>query len=59
MKLKKNPYILIVGSGVLGAYLSKLLLSKNYKIIVTTRKIRKIYSNYEKLKINTKVKFKK
>lgn len=28
MKLKKKPYILIVGSGVLGAYLSKLLLKK-------------------------------
>ena len=59
MKLKKKPYILIVGSGVLGAYLSKLLLKKNYNIVVTTRKIRKNFINYEKLKISKKVKFKK
>ena len=59
MKLKKKPYVLIVGSGVLGAYLSKLLLKKNYNIVVTTRKIRKNFINYEKLKISKKVKFKK
>ena len=59
MKLKKKPYILIVGSGVLGAYLSKLLLKKNYNIVVTTRKTRKNFINYEKLKISKKVKFKK
>ena len=41
MKLKKKPYILIVGSGVLGAYLSKSLIDKKYNIIVTTRKIKK------------------
>ena len=59
MKLKKKPYILIVGSGVLGAYLSKLLLKKNYNTVVTTRKTRKNFINYEKLKISKKVKFKK
>ena len=59
MKLKKKPYILIVGSGILGAYLSKLLINKNYKIIVTTRKIKKNYKNYKNLKIDKKIIFKK
>ena len=49
MKLKKKPYILIVGSGVLGSYLSKSLISKKYRILVSTRKLKKIFSNYKKL----------
>ncbi len=59
MKLKKKPFILIVGSGVLGAYLSKLLLQKNYGIVCTTRKNKKNYANYKNLKIEKKVIFKK
>ena len=43
MKLKKKPYILIVGSGILGAYLSKLLINKDYNIIVTSRKLKKSF----------------
>lgn len=59
MKLKKKPYILIVGSGILGAYLSKLLINKDYNIIVTSRKLKKSYYNYKKLKITKKVRFEK
>ena len=50
MKLKKKPYILIVGSGVLGAYLSKSLIDKKYNIIVTTRKIKKKKIKLQKTK---------
>jgi GDPmannose 4,6-dehydratase len=57
MKLKKKPNILIVGTGVLGAYLSKSLLYKKYNIIVTSRKLKKNYENYEKLKISKKIIF--
>ena len=59
MKLKKKPYILIIGSGVLGAYLSKSLINKKYNIIVTTRRIKRSFLNYKKLKIHKKVKFQK
>ena len=41
MKLKKKICILIVGSGVLGAYLTKSLLNKKYQIIIATRNIKK------------------
>ncbi len=57
MKLKKKPYILVVGTGVLGSYLSKCLISENFRILVSTRKIQKSFSNYKKLKIENKVKF--
>ena len=40
---KKNS--LIIGSGVIGSYLAKLLLSKKHNVIVTTRKIKKDYEN--------------
>ena len=60
MKLKKNrKTALIIGSGVIGAYLSKLLLKKRLNIVVTTRKLKKNYKNYKKLKIQNKVNFKK
>ena len=59
MKLKKKPNILIISSGVLGAYLSKSLIGKKYNIIVTTRRIKKVFLNYKKLKIEKKVKFQK
>jgi GDPmannose 4,6-dehydratase len=48
---------LIVGTGVIGAYLAKLLLKKKQKIIVTSRKIKKEFKNYKYLGIQEKVKF--
>ena len=50
---------LIIGSGVLGAYLSLELLKKKEKVIVTTRSIKKKLNNYNYLKIQNKVKFEK
>ena len=50
---------LIIGSGVLGAYLSTNLLKKKEKVIVTTRSIRKKMKNYDYLKIKKKVKLEK
>ena len=50
---------LIIGSGVLGAYLSADLIKKKEKVIVTTRSIRKKMYNYNYLKIQKKVKFEK
>ncbi|WP_440653078.1 GDP-mannose 4,6-dehydratase [Candidatus Pelagibacter sp. HIMB1542] len=50
---------LIIGSGVLGAYLSAELLKKNEKIIVTSRTLNKKFTNYEYLKIKKKIIFKK
>ena len=50
---------LIIGSGVLGAYLSANLIKKKEKVIVTTRLIRKKMHNYNYLKIQKKVKFEK
>ena len=50
---------LIIGSGVLGAYLSTALLKKNEKIIVTSRKLNKKFTNYEYLKIIKKINFEK
>ena len=50
---------LIIGSGVLGAYLSTELLKKKEKVVVTTRSLKKIYTNYNYLKIQKKVKFEK
>ena len=37
---KKNS--IIIGSGVIGSYLAKLLLSKKHKVIVTSRKTKNI-----------------
>ncbi len=50
---------LIIGSGVLGAYLSVELIKKKEKVIVTTRSLRKKMNNYHDLKIQKKVKFEK
>lgn len=50
---------LIIGSGVLGAYLSADLIKKKEKIIVTTRSLRKEMYNYNYLKIQKKIKFEK
>ena len=54
--MKKNNS-LIVGSGAIGSYLAKLLLSKKQSVIVTTRSIKKNYKNYKKLDIQQKVVF--
>ena len=50
---------LIIGSGVLGAYLSAELLKKKEKVVVTTRSLKKKYINYNYLKIQKKVEFEK
>ena len=50
---------LIIGSGVLGAYLSAELLKKKEKVIVTSRSLNKNFINYKYLKIKNKVKFEK
>jgi|TARA_Y100000389_G_scaffold36799_1_gene31267 GDPmannose 4,6-dehydratase len=51
--------ILIISTGILSAYLSKFLLSKKYKIYVTTSKERPNYKNFKKLKIDKKIIFNK
>ena len=51
--------ILIISTGVLSAYLSKFLLNKNYEIYVTTRNLKRKYKNFDKLKIQNKIFFKK
>ena len=48
---------LIIGSGVLGAYLALELLKKREKIIVTTRTVKRKMKNYNYLNIEKKVKF--
>jgi GDP-D-mannose dehydratase len=46
----KNPVAIIVGgTGQFGVYTSKLLLEKGYKVIVTSRNIKK--KNYLKYQI--------
>ena len=50
---------LIIGSGVLGAYLSAELLKKKEKVIVTSRSVNKKFINYKYLKIKNKIKFEK
>ena len=46
---------LIIGSGVLGAYLSADLIKKKEKVIVTTRSLRKKMYNYNYLNIQKKL----
>ena len=49
----KDKSALIFGiTGQDGSYLSKLLLSKNFKVFGTSRKLKKKYTNFEKLKLN-------
>ncbi|WP_440675806.1 GDP-mannose 4,6-dehydratase [Candidatus Pelagibacter sp. HIMB1593] len=50
---------LIIGSGVLGAYLSAELLKNNEKIIVTSRNLNNKFSNYKYLNIKKKLSFEK
>jgi GDPmannose 4,6-dehydratase len=55
----KKENSIIIGSGVIGSYLAKLLVAKKHKIIVTSRKVKKNYLNYNKLNIDKKVIFEK
>jgi len=55
----KKENSLIIGSGVIGSYLAKLLIIKKHKVIVTSREIKKKYINYNKLNIEEKVVFEK
>ena len=50
---------LIIGSGVLGAYLSAELLKSKQIVIVTSRSLNKNFTNYKYLKIRNKIKFEK
>ena len=50
---------LVIGSGVLGAYLSAGLIKKKEKVIVTTRSLKRKMYNYNYLKIQKKVRFEK
>ena len=50
---------LIIGSGVLGAYLSAALLKNKQIVIVTSRSLNKNFTNYKYLKIRNKIKFEK
>ena len=50
---------LIIGSGVLGAYLSVELIRKREKVIVTSRSLNKNFTNYKYLKIQNQIKFEK
>ena len=49
--------IMIIGTGVLGSYLSKYFLQNKDKVFVTTRSFKKVNNNYKFQKIDKKVKF--
>jgi len=55
----KKENSIIIGSGVIGSYLAKLLITKKHNVVVTSRKIQKKYTNYNKLNIEEKVIFEK
>jgi GDPmannose 4,6-dehydratase len=55
--INKKKVILIIGTGTIGAYLSEYLLRKKYKVVVTSRSLKKNYLNYEKLNITKKINF--
>ena len=48
---------MIIGTGVLGAYLAQLLLKNNETVVVTSRYSKRKFKNYNFLKIEKKVKF--
>ncbi|MDC1138408.1 GDP-mannose 4,6-dehydratase [Candidatus Pelagibacter sp.] len=52
-----NKTIMIVGTGVLGSYLSKYFLRNKNKVYVTTRSLKKPKNNYKFHKIEKNVKF--
>ena len=49
--------IMVIGTGVLGAYLSKIYIKSGYKVYVTSRFKKKEYKNYKRLNIQNKIKF--
>jgi GDPmannose 4,6-dehydratase len=55
----KKENSIIIGSGVIGSYLAKLLITKKHNVVVTSRKIKKNYLNYKKLNIEKKILFEK
>ena len=55
----KKENSIIVGTGVIGSYLAKLLITKKHNVIVTSRKLKKNYINYDKLNIKKKISFEK
>jgi len=55
----KKENSIIIGSGVIGSYLAKLLITKKNNVIVTSRRIKKNYINYKKLNIEEKIIFEK
>ena len=55
--MNNEKKIMVVGTGVLGAYLSKIHLKSGYKVYVTSRFKKKEYKNYKYLNIQNKVKF--
>ena len=48
---------MIIGTGVLGAYLAQFLLKNNERVVVTSRYSKRKFKNYNFLKIEKKVKF--
>ena len=52
MSMKNNSALIFGVTGQDGSYLSKLLLSKNFKVFGTSRTIKKKYTNFEKLKLD-------
>lgn len=57
--MNKINHNLIIGSGVLGAYLSKEILKKKEKVIVASRSLKKKFKNYSFLNIHNQIKFEK
>jgi GDPmannose 4,6-dehydratase len=52
-----NKINLIIGTGIIGAYLSHELLNNKEKVIVTSRFKKRNYKNFKYLKIQKKIKF--
>ena len=52
-----NKINLIIGTGIIGAYLSVELLKNREKVIVTSRSKKKNFKNFKYLKIQRKIKF--
>ncbi len=55
--MNNNRKIMVIGTGVLGSYLSKIYLKSGYKVYVTSRFKKKEYKNFKYLNIQNKVKF--
>ena len=56
--MKKKIALVVGGTGQIGVYLSKFLLSKDYRVFVTSRKLKKqTYEKFDLFKIKKNVKF--